>query len=626
MHVAAEGKSNLGIPEKVGKEFVAADTAFKGAGICMLTPQGEALFVQRGDGGDHPGEWCFPGGTIEADETPEEAARRETMEEVGALPYGELSPMAEIDGSDFATFRMDIARKFTPKLQISECTDYQWASLDNPPSPLHPGVQAVIDAAAAEPTKHDDVARAMDCLAFDRASVRTYDQDGRLQVELTHISKANVCPYRGSEIPDPDNDLGLDPDEIYMLLRDPEELAKGAPTANKIPVLSEHVPVSPENHHPELVIGATGTDAAFNAPYLDQSLVIWKKDAIDGIEDRSQYEISSAYYYRADMTPGTYQGIPYDGVMRDIKFNHVAIVEKGRAGPDVVVGDAFPQFNGETTMGKSLSMKAMMAKGALLAILKPRKLAADKAPNLDTILADVKTANWLTKKPGIVSAIKAKLATDADISDVVELLDQLDGEKPEDEAVATDEVDPKVEKILTMLRGKVSDEDLAEIEAALKEPTTPALDEPVQVPGAANANPKDPENKEVVPGANDAPDDDKVTKAAMDAAIQGERAKAQIAIKDVEKRTIARIRGIAEAEEVVRPYVGKLTAMDSAEGVYKAALEVMGVDVAGIHPSAYKAVLTAHPKPGDAPRRTVAQDSALPADMSEAFPNVNRLR
>lgn len=32
-------------------------------------------------------------------------------------------------------------------------------------------------------------------LAFDRASMRSFDGNGRLQVKLSNISKANVCPY-----------------------------------------------------------------------------------------------------------------------------------------------------------------------------------------------------------------------------------------------------------------------------------------------------------------------------------------------------------------------------------------------------------------------------------------------
>lgn len=175
--------------------------------------------------------------------------------------------------------------------------------------------------------------------AFDKATtVRSYDRDGRLHVAATNISKAAVNPYLGREIPDWET-LGLNPDKIYKLLRDPQELAKAAPTFNNLPLLSRHVAVTADAHQPELVIGSTGTDAEFSAPYLGNSLVIWAKGGIDAVESEAQKELSSAYRYRADMTPGVFEGERYDGVMRDIVGNHVAIVREGRAGSDVVVSD-----------------------------------------------------------------------------------------------------------------------------------------------------------------------------------------------------------------------------------------------------------------------------------------------
>jgi hypothetical protein len=626
MYAAAEGKSNLGIPQKVGKEFVAKDEKIKGAGICMVTPEGEALFLLRSPTSNHPNEWDLPGGKSDGDETPEQTAIRETREEIGAMPYGELELMHSVqdfEGVDFVTFRMNIMRKFTPKLQKEEHTSFRWAPITSPPQPLHPGVDDTLATSIKPPAKEDKPA--MDRLAFDKASVRMVDQDGRMHVELTHISKANVCPYRGNEIPDYDQ-LGLDPDRIYMLLRDPDELAKAASTANNIPVLSEHVPVNSSDHRPDLIVGSTGTDAAFNAPYLDNSLVIWTDRAIRGVETGAQQEISSAYYYTPDMTPGTYEGVPYDGVMRNLRFNHVALVEKGRAGPDVLVADSINPM-GALTVSKSLSKKAVMAKGALLAVLKP-KMAADAAIDLNAILAGVKKSNWLAKKPGIVAAIKPHLAQDADLADVVELLDKLDGEQPDDDNVAQDEPDPKCAEILDMLRGKISDEDLAQIEAklsapaaspAVDEPTDPApadpaaMDEPPQTAGAANANPKDDTNKEPLP----------MSKAAMDKAI---KLACDAVARETEAKTIARLRGISEAEEIVKPYVGKLAvAMDSAEGVYKTALDMLKIDIKDVHPSAYKAILVAQPKPGDAPKPRIAADSQLPGDFSEAFPNAHRL-
>jgi 8-oxo-dGTP pyrophosphatase MutT (NUDIX family) len=176
-------------------------------------------------------------------------------------------------------------------------------------------------------------------LSFDEASVRQYDSEGRLKVALTPISKANVCPYLGAEIPDWEED-GLDPKKIYKLLRDPEELAKAAETFNLIPVLSVHTPTSAADHPKEVTIGSTGTDAIFEYPYLFNSLAIWPDAAIDDVEDESKRELSSSYRYKVDWTAGKFEGQPYDGVMRNIVGNHVATVETGRAGSDVLVADS----------------------------------------------------------------------------------------------------------------------------------------------------------------------------------------------------------------------------------------------------------------------------------------------
>lgn len=190
---------------------------------------------------------------------------------------------------------------------------------------------------------------ASDSIAMDRATQRSIDADGRLHVATTPISKANVCEYQGNEIPDGDK-LGLDPNRKYKLYRDPDELKKGAKTFNNVPLLSEHVPVSADDPKHELVIGSTGTDAEFKDPYLMNSLVFWDKSAIDEIQaadkdpDEGARELSCAYRYSADMTPGkTPDGESYDGVMRDIIGNHVALVPRGRAGSDVMVHDSKPK-------------------------------------------------------------------------------------------------------------------------------------------------------------------------------------------------------------------------------------------------------------------------------------------
>lgn len=69
---------------------IAQDEILQAAGIALVSPEGLVLFLKRGEGGDQPGTWCFPGGRIEGNETPEEAATRETSEETGFTPQGDL--------------------------------------------------------------------------------------------------------------------------------------------------------------------------------------------------------------------------------------------------------------------------------------------------------------------------------------------------------------------------------------------------------------------------------------------------------------------------------------------------------------------------------------------------------
>lgn len=177
--------------------------------------------------------------------------------------------------------------------------------------------------------------------ALDK-SLRSLDADGHMRVELSRISKANVCSYRGSEIPE-HQALGLDPEKTYRLYRDPEELAKAASTFDGKPLLIKHVPVTAELPNQKLWVGTIGA-CTFEPPYLiTRPLTVITSEAQALIESEEQRELSAGYRYRADMTPGTSpDGEPYDGVMRDISGNHVAIVREGRAGPDVHVADESP--------------------------------------------------------------------------------------------------------------------------------------------------------------------------------------------------------------------------------------------------------------------------------------------
>lgn len=443
-------------------------------------------------------------------------------------------------------------------------------------------------------------------LAFDRATVRRIDVDGRMHVEISNISKATVNPYRGSEIPDWEA-LGLDANRIYFLLRDPQELEKAAPTFNNIPLLSKHIPVSAAEPQKEFVVGATGSNASYQAPYLKNSLVVWDAVAIALIESEEQKELSSAYRYRADMTPGVYEGVAYDGVMRDIRGNHVALVEVGRAGPDVVVGDS-STLNPSEIPKMKLSKTAAVVAGALGAHIRPR-LAQDAAlGDLTPFLKGVSRKSLKSELPRIVRAMqnhfKGKLAQDADLEDLKEVIEVFTdpavapiGEDEDDEVVDPKPVaqdDELMGKIREMLGEKLGPEEAARVMAALGEPAA-ANDEPPPTPGTPPAP---------------------VTKQAMDAAL----AKAQ---KDGEQAAVKRWTEIRTAEQECRPILGDIVAQDSAEAVYKMALDAKGVDLTDTPPSAYRALVKMALAQDQAPQTPrVAMDSAAQKSFRDRFPHI----
>lgn len=454
-------------------------------------------------------------------------------------------------------------------------------------------------------------------LALDYSSVRSTDADGRLHVELTPISKANVCPYWGYEIPDGDK-IGLQPDKQYRLLRHPDELAKAAPTFNGLPLLIKHTPVSADDHQPDLVVGSTGTHAVFEAPYLKNGLVVWAQDAIDLITAGKQKELSCGYRYTVDMTPGVHNDEPYDGVMRNIIGNHVALVEAGRAGPDVVIGDAaLVEGNrpnqGEVLMTKKvLTRKGAMVAGALTAFLRP-KLATDAKPvDLTEVLAPVTAANIKNHKAAIVAAVTkdAKLAKDQSLTDLGPLLDYLATSViAEDEADKDDE--DKKAKDMKAEDDKEDGSAADEMDPEAMDEFPPDDDDDEEKKKAKDIKAKDKKAKDMK-AKDDAPEmkPKGIDKKAMDAAIASAKSE-----------TKAEMLAIATAREYVQPWVGKLSlALDSVPAVYKAALETLGIDTKNKHPDALKDILEAQPKPGERGRSTtIAQDASSGAGFNERW-------
>lgn len=73
--------------------------------------------------------------------------------------------------------------------------------------------------------------------------------------------------------------------------------------------------------------------------FVQADLLINDPTMVADIENDRLRDISCGYSCKLDATPGTYEGKPYDVIQRRIRYNHVAVLPKGRgrAGVDVAI-------------------------------------------------------------------------------------------------------------------------------------------------------------------------------------------------------------------------------------------------------------------------------------------------
>lgn len=435
--------------------------------------------------------------------------------------------------------------------------------------------ETVERAAYANGYTGDSNLRAM---VFDKASNRRIDENGYLHVSQTHLTKEQVAPYYGYEIPGWE-DKGLDPDNIYYAYRSAEELEKAKDTFNGMPLLILHKQDSADAPLKELRVGSIGTTPVWDAPYLDNALTVTDKTAIDGIMNETLKEISCGYFFEPDFTPGFFNGVAYDFVMRNIRGNHVALVKEGRAGPDVYVHDGMPSTIKKVQKTMQLNKKQVAAYAALVTYLKPR-LAMDASPEeLAKLVGKYSKPQSLAK--AVVRQYGNKLAQDMDIEpeELAELMEAAEEvvepeteENKKEQEISFDE-DNVAESIKALLEGKVPDDVLAKLIAACEVTANDEQTEEERAQAEAERLEKERKEKE-----------EKEKAAAMDANTIRTKLREEIT---------ADFKAKSEAGRKVREIVGDVDVMafDSANDIYAHALKQKGVNIKQYEPAAYKGMV-----------------------------------
>ena len=399
-----------------------------------------------------------------------------------------------------------------------------------------------------------------DKYAFDKASARSLDSNGYMHVAVSNLTKEQVVPYMGDSIPGY-KELGLQPDKVYQIYRPAEEIEKAVETFNGLPLMLDHWNMDAANIPKDKVVGSLGTDAKWEAPYLTNSLIVTDANAIKAIEDGSYAELSASYACDIDMTGGVFAGKTYDGVMRNIKGNHVALVPEGRAGHDVKVADS-AMGGGEHEMNWMEKFKELLF-----------DIITDKEA-----MKDIMNENEEIEKQQAPAQQEPAPAQAADVEPVDELADEVRemmiaaGLDPEDKAA-------QKAFIAGMAAGKVADEDEAAGQASDEEEK------------AADA-----EGEEKAQDEEEKPATDECGGKANDSAIVHDK---------------AFYSSLYKAAEDVAPFVGKISnpfAFDSAADIYKKALDKAGVVTDGIDPSAFGAMVSMLNKPAAIPQGVVEED------------------
>lgn len=441
-------------------------------------------------------------------------------------------------------------------------------------------------------------------LVFDRQSiaqsVRHIDDNGFLHVDISNLTKEQVVPYLGREIPDHER-LNLEPEKVYYCYRSAAELSKPETIAsiNGIPIQLDHHEDYADDPAQDTRVGSTGTDGAWNTPYLTNSLHIQNKSAINRINDGSMREISLGYRFTPVAEPGTFNGTHYDILITDISCNHVALVNEGRAGHDVVVKDGLPgelkNMGDQTELATQALLDNVLTSAQAVKDIQDADNSAvinanegDPAMDENTTPQDQPAKD---SKDDLINAFLADIgAAGIDVNKARERLNEIiNADKPaEDEApeaeTATDEApeDNSEDKpVGEETVGDAENDDDKLIEDAVK--ACGLDDEPDEIKKAFAAGMRYGE-KEDKPEAEQSENEGEKKPLGEDSLINITRAVQQ------------RLQAQYSAAEECRGTLGRVNAMayDSAGEIYRAACKKLGLRVQGLSGrecrAAYRAV------------------------------------
>ena len=157
-------------------------------GLFVARSTGRILLQRRGPHVLQPGQWGTWGGAVDRDETPERALVREIGEEAGYHGGYRLIPLHQYRDHDFTfhNFLIEIPDEFEPT-HSWETSGHLWTTLDELPSPLHFGFQALLPSLRAMLPGLTEVSGAVDVKAVLHRLLDRFFREEKLPVPLIKV-------------------------------------------------------------------------------------------------------------------------------------------------------------------------------------------------------------------------------------------------------------------------------------------------------------------------------------------------------------------------------------------------------------------------------------------------------
>lgn len=239
--------------------------------------------------------------------------------------------------------------------------------------------------------------------------------------------RTGIQLYTGAQV-------GLADRDVVRVYRPEEEVTapESLSTFSHAPITLGHPKEVTADNWKDLAKGEVSTEATWDGNKIKLPLIVKDAEAIRQIEAGTR-ELSAGYRCDIEFIDGvTSEGEAYDAIQRNIRINHLAIVERGRAGSECRIGDDAEPW-GAAPITRSNQKEDQMSDALKTMVFgdKAAQVALADATIVESFLADQ------AKKLADAQADhdKAMAVKDADIEKLKAELDDAKGKILDDAAL-----------------------------------------------------------------------------------------------------------------------------------------------------------------------------------------------